>query len=141
MKTPSKAAVMKRGEGLGLKRPFLQEIIETFGPYIAQILIGVLAKDKAQLKAGQKLKTINGKAALAWLKNVVVKILTDYRDQVLVWVDEGEGVVYDAIVAIVASHSVLLAGVLTAYKQEVIHADDQVAVDILDKAIALLQDQ
>ena len=126
-------SLQKRGAKYGLDGAWVAKLVEEFGPKLAEVLISVLVSKLG----GLKLKA--GAAADNWLKTALLSLLTNNRDTVIGWIEQGEEAVFDAFVAVAAAKAPILARLLARFKQQVLSETEQETVDLIDQLIALLE--
>jgi hypothetical protein len=87
--------LVKLGIGGGMAGGLVIELIKQFGPALAKMLIEMLLKKKADPKFGAAF----GSSAfdLTMVKALLATLLTNYRGQLMTWLDEQENKLLDLI--------------------------------------------
>jgi hypothetical protein len=131
---------LNEAEAAGIKDQFIQWL-KVWGPQIAALLLKLfIARHNTVMTRPEAFHALAPTAfGENWLKSLFINIIVDYRPALEKWINEGESVIYDAIVALVSSKSSFLADILKRYKDTVIGLDDQLTTELLDKLIENLK--
>lgn len=139
LKAPGKSTLMKQGAALGLDNALIIKLLELLGPQLLSLILkwlSPLPKPGVSYIGDTEGDFVTSSKSI---KEVFVDFIVNSRDEILGWVEEGEGALYDALTALVGSKSAGLAILLTQYKNTILHLDDTIESEVLDRIIEVLK--
>ncbi len=116
----------------GLTKDQIQLLIDKLGLQVATVIIHLLENNT--LTTGKSTATIT-------INDLVVQLLQTYKTVIEAAVENGEGMLFDALVALTAGQAPLLAAALEAFKSKFIAAADTATNQLFDQLIAILKAQ
>lgn len=124
-------AAVKKIKIEGVDTTWVEKLVELVGADVAHFVLEVAVKAKAR-------KVSKRGFSLNLLQSAVATMLATHRDEILEWVNNGEAVILDTLVALCGNRVLTLA--LTAYRDEVLAADDAALASALDQVIETLKE-
>lgn len=109
-----------------LSPEFTKQLTDKFGP-IANVLVKFAAKKQANSVDDPDLKTF------------FLLFLQEHESDILSWVNEGDGAIFDMLINIVGRTNPLLAKVLIKFKDKLVPAGNTLSKQVLDQFIVDLQ--
>lgn len=132
--TDRNTRLMKMGAAVQLSGTDVMNLILTYGPYVAELLINLIGHRRT-LGATVAASDIGDHI----LQQLLVDFLTSHEKDIEQWIDAGESAIFDILINLVGSKSQLLALALSRYKDLVIKDLDPVVANAIDEMIALLK--